>query len=115
MPNRELENKSEIKKALEDAVADYEQVGDGRLCGKDAANIANLLREQGFSKMDTVKFINGPLEHYNHKLGGVVKARHHMVAELDSTWVIDPALKPQERVFETFNEYLKKSGIKILT
>lgn len=115
MPTREQENKSEIRKALEDASASYKQVEDGRMCGKDAANIANFLRERGFSKIDTVKFIAGPLEHYNHKLGGVVKAKHHMVAELDSSWIVDPALKPHKRVFETMNEYMEKSGIKILT
>lgn len=114
MKSTEKENREEFKKAMEEAVAEYEQVGDGRLCGQDAANVASLLRKEGFCKIDQVKFIPGPLTHYNYKLGGEVKARHHMVAELDF-WVVDPAMKPYHRVFDSMSDYMKNSGIKKLS
>ena len=79
--------------------------GKGRYCGKDAMNTIEAVKNSGLTiETDQVKRIDGPLLHDNLALGGKVRARHHMVAEVklkgDSrTYLIDVAKEEGKRVY----------------
>ena len=93
--------------------------GKGRYCGKDAMGAIDAVRGDGLTiEIDQVKRIDGPLLHDNVALGGKVKARHHMVAEVKlkgdpTTYVIDIAKEKGKRVYEGEQDYFQNSGIEI--
>jgi len=108
----ENEDREHFKDYLESLVGDLEQHDDGRLCGVDANKVIQLVKDKlGLFKHDRVLLLEGPLEHYNHKLGKIVTSRHHLLPIFDESWIIDIAQKPGERVFYDLDDYNQNSGI----
>ena len=107
--------KEDVRDEIEQTLSEIKQRGDGYKCDEDAVYALNLLRERKFFKSgDRLVSIKGPIEYYNHKLGGYVKAKHHTVGQINDEWVIDMACQPKGRVFYDMSDYLERSGIKII-